>query len=286
LIKKCALISNVTNNVIFGITLIGFACVIDQGWTLHTKPWFGDIYAFELDSAFTYSRYHKVQDASVQLRHPSNDKLYSLDLGFTPSDYVDIDAEVEFADTPRQSFGWRSIALQGRYLWLNDVEGDPCSLISALNIREVSKHSVRDVSSPYHYYLNFEFNTAIGKEWSNKGAWTMRTYGLGALGMANRGSPWLKGIGIWETNLFDRHRFQLGIEGYFGLGDKKHVDVDHFHGWAKVHHQSIDLAVAYAYHMQIWGTFGLRYAHRIFAKNFPEHVNFITLFYHLPFSLF
>src|SRR5277367_6649476 len=95
LIRKCAL------------TLIGCACLMEQGWALNTKPWFGDIYEFALDSAFTYSRYHKVQDASVQLKHPSNDKLYALDLGFTPSDSVDLQAEVEFADTPRQSFGWR-----------------------------------------------------------------------------------------------------------------------------------------------------------------------------------
>ena len=129
--------------------------------------------------------------------------------------------EVEFADTPRQSFGWRSVALQGRYLWLNDVEGDPYSLISALNVREVSGHSVRDVSSPYHYYLNFEFNSAIGKEWSKEGLWTMHTYALGAIGMANRGSPWLRGMGAWEANIQDRHRFLLDIEGYFGLGDEK-----------------------------------------------------------------
>jgi hypothetical protein len=270
----------------FAIIFLGSACLIEQGWPLHTKPWLGNVYEFEWDGAFTYSRYHKVQDASVQLKHASNDKLYAWDLGFTASDSMDIQAEVEFADTPRQCFSWRSVALQGRYLWLNDVEGDSCSVITGFNIREVNRRSVRDVSSPYHYYLNFELNTAIGKEWSNDNSWTMRTYGFGALGTANRGSPWLKAMGVWEANVRDTHRFLLDIEGYFGCGDKKHVDVDHFHGWARVHHQSIDLAIGYAYHMQIWGTWGLRYAHRIFAKSFPEHVNFITLFYRLPFSIF
>jgi hypothetical protein len=274
LIKRCACI------------FLSITCLVEQGWTLYTKPWLGDVYEFQLDAAFTYDRYRKVQGASDQLKHPSNDKLYALDLGFTASDSIDFQAELEFAATPRQSFGWRSFALQGRYLWLNDVEGDPCSIITALNVREVSGHSVRDVSSPYHYYFNAELNTSIGKEWSSDGLWTMRTYGLTAIGMANRGSPWLKGTGVFETNILDTHRFLFDVESYFGLGSKKHIDVDHFHGWARVHHQSIDLGVAYAYHMQIWGTVGLKYAYRIFAKSFPEHVYFVTLFYRLPFSLF
>lgn len=266
--------------------LLSSAFLAPQACALHTKPWLGNGYEFELDSAFTYSRYRKVQDASVQLRHPSNDKLYALDLGFTASDAMDFEAEMEFADTPRQSLGWRSAALQGRYLWLNDIEGDPCSLITGLNVREVSKHSVRDVSSPYHYYLNFELNTAVGKEWSSQGLWTMRAYGLAALGQANRGSPWLRGLGVWEGNIRDRHRFLFDIDGYFGLGNKGHVDVDRFHGWARVHHQSIDLGLGYAMHMQIWGTLGIKFAYRLFAHSFPEHVYFLTFFYHLPFSFF
>jgi hypothetical protein len=244
------------------------------------------VYGFTLDAAFAYDRYRKVQDASVQLKHPSNDKLYALDLGFTASDSLDFQAELELADTPRQPLGWRSAAFQGRYLWLNDVEGDPVSLTTGIHVRSVSKHSVRDVSSPYHYYLNFELHSAIGKEWSKDGNWTMHMYGLAAIGQANRGSPWLKGLGAWEANLANRHRFLLDFAGYFGLGSKKHVDVDHFHGWARVHHQSIDLGAGYAYHMQIWGTLALKYAYRIFAKSFPENVHFITLSYHLPFSLF
>ena len=70
-----------------------FLCYSAQGYSLYTKPWVGNVYEFEWQSAFTYSRYHKVQDASVQLSHPSNDKLISLDLGFTASPRLDIQAE-------------------------------------------------------------------------------------------------------------------------------------------------------------------------------------------------
>jgi hypothetical protein len=253
---------------------------------LYTKPWLGNVYELEWQGAFTYSRFHKVADAAVQLKHPFNSRFYLMDLAFTASAVFDMQAEIEFADTSRQSFEWQSVALQGRYLWLNDIIGDPCSLITGVNARAVHRHSLHDPSCPYHYEYNFELTTAIGKEYSNEGDWTMRTYGLGGIGIANQGSPWLRALGVWQINRNDRHRFNLGINGYFGMGHKRHVNVNHFNGWAHVHHQSIDLSAGYEYHMQIWGTVGLQYAYRIFANSFPEHVNFITLFYRLPFSFF
>ena len=256
------------------------------GYALYDKPWFGDVYASDWQSAFTYSRYRKVADAAVQLQHPSNDKLLSLDLGFVPSAFWDVEAEIEFAATPRQKFNWRSIALQGRYRWLDDINGDSCSLVSGFSVRQVSGHSLRDVSCPYHSNINFELTNAVGKEWSKEGLWMMRTYGLAGLGIANHGSAWLRMLGGWEINHNDSHRLMLGIESYFGFGNIRHIDVNHFHGYAQVHHQSIDLTAGYAYHMRIWGSLGVNYTYRPFAKSFPEHVNFVTLFYHLPFSFF
>lgn len=264
-----------------------FSCA-ENAWALYTKPWLGNVYEFEWQSTFTYSRYRKVDDAAVQLQSPSNDKLFAFDLGFVPSESWDVQAEFELVATPRQKFSWRSWALQGRYLWLDDITGDPCSLISGFSVREVPRHSLRDVSCPYHSDFNFELTTAAGKEWSREGIWTMRTYGLGGVGIANHGAPWLRVLGVWEANCQDRHRFMLGLEGYFGFGNQRHVNTktNHFHTWANVHHQSIDLAVGYAYHMSVWGTLGVRYAYRPFANSFPEHVNFFTLFYRLPFSFF
>ena len=155
----------------------------------------------------------------------------------------------------------------------------------AAKYSRVLGHSLRDVSCPYASYFNAELTTALGREWSKEGFWTSRTYGFAALGMANQGAPWLRALGAWEVNWTDRHRLMLGFQGYFGFGGKKHVDVEHFHGWSHVHHQSIDLGIGYAYHTLIGGTIGFNYAHRVFAKSFPQNVNFFTFFYCLPFSL-
>jgi hypothetical protein len=255
-------------------------------FALQTKPWLGNQYEFDFDAAFTYSRYRKVQNASRQLKSPSNDYNLFFNLGFTPRYDIDVRTEFELADTPRQSFNWRSVALQARYQWLNDIAGDPISVTTGLNFRAVPGHSLRDVSCPYASYANYELTLSLGKEWSKGGDWIMRTYGYVTAGIANHGSPWTHQIFTWQFNWQDTHALFLFALGDFGFGHKQHVDVRHFNGWGKFQHQSIDLGVAYHYCFQIWGTLRVAYAYRVFAHNFPERVSFVTVAYYLPFSLF
>lgn len=263
-----------------------FVIISCSAFALETKPWLGNEYEFDFQSSFIYSRYHKVEGASKQLKGVSNDYDLFLDVGFTPLDTCDVRAEIEFADTPGQSFNWRSVALQSRYQWLDDISGDPVSFTTGFNVRGVPEHSLRDVSCPYASYANFELTGSIGKEWSKGGEWTMRTYGFVSLGIANQGSPWTEELAMWQFNWQDTHALFLFAEGDFGFGNKQHVNVKHFNGWGKIQHQSVDLGLAYRYRINIWGTLTLSYAYRVFAHNFPERVNFFMLSYLLPFSLF
>ncbi len=264
----------------------GLLTLTSPAFSLETMPWLGDQYVFDLESAFTYSRYRKVEGASKQIKGPSNDYDLLFDLGFTACPNVDFRAEIEFAETPRQPFNWRSAALQGRYQWLDDIAGDPVSVTTGFNVRAVPHHSLRDVSCPYASYANYELTVAVGKEWSKEGMWTMRTYGWTSLGIANHGLPWLQELAAYQMNWQDTHELSFYALGNFGLGGKQHVDVHRFNGWGEFQHQSIDLGVAYGYQFTIWGTLTAIYAYRVFAHNFPERVNFFTLAYTLPFSLF
>jgi hypothetical protein len=271
-----------------GVTLfwLGLIFCPALAFTLETEPWLGNQYEFDFESLFIYSRYHKVEGASKQLKSPSNDYDLFFDLGFTPYPVFDVRAEIELAETPRQSFNWRSAAIQGRFQWLNDIAGDPVSLTTGLNIRAVPHHSLRDVSCPYASYANYELTMSVGKEWSKEGEWTMRTYGYATAGIANHGSPWTQELFTWQFNWQDTHALSLFAAGDFGFGSKQHVNVHHFNGWGEFQHQSVDLGIAYRYQISIWGTLTVSYAHRVFAHNFPEHVNFFALAYYLPFSLF
>jgi hypothetical protein len=261
-------------------------CLTCPSFALETMPWLGNQYEFDFSSAFTYSRYHKVEGASVQLKNPSNDYDLLLDLGFTPYSLFDVRTEIEFAKTPRQSSNWRSVALQARYQWLDDISGDPLSLTTGFNVRAVPHHSLRDVSCPYASYANYELTVSAGKEWSKEAMWTMRTYGYASLGIANHGFPWIQELFVWQFNWQDTHELSLFTVGNFGFGNKHHVNVRHFNGWGKFQHQSIDLGIGYGYQFSFYGTLAVSYAYRLFAHNFPERVNFFTLAYSIPFSLF
>lgn len=255
-------------------------------FALEVEPWFSQPWECHLISAYTYSRFTHVQNAHPQIRHPFNDQMVSFALGTACGPSWAFDTEIEFVNTPVQRWGYRSFAAQGRYLWCDDIIGDPVSFATGLNIRAVSSHSLEDVSCPYHSYGNFELTGSLGKEWGRESLWVVRTFGFGGIGMANRGAPWMRLLASIEGNYDNRHRLAVFSLGYFGFGHKQTVDPDHFHGYANIAHRSIDLGAKYSYVFNIWGDLSLTYVYRPYAHAFPAHVNFITLSYNLPFSFF
>jgi hypothetical protein len=258
------------------------------GSALEVKPWLGNEWEFQFDAAYTYSHYPNVQNGHPALRRSSNDQLLTFDLGtvvMTPN--LDIQLEAEFADTPRQRWGVRSTAAQVRYQWLNDIPGDdPVSLTTGANLRFVARHSLHDVSCPYHSDVNFELNASLGKEWSRCASWSWRSFAFGGVGIANHGSPWLRALFAIEKNQQNCHQYGLFAGGYFGFGGQRKVRTRHFDGYGKIHHQSIDLGLGYRYLLGLYGSLSFNYAYRVFARSFPEHVNFFTVAYNIPFSPF
>jgi hypothetical protein len=253
---------------------------------LEIDPWFCNLWEFTFTPSYTYGRFHHVQNGHPQIKNVFNENLLNLALAVPPSLNWEVDGEVEFADTTRQSMGLRSGAAQVRYLWLDDVLGDAVSLTTGVSARGVSSHSLKDISCPYHSYANFEINTSIGREWDRGFDWRIRLYGFGAIGQGNVGYPWARAFATLEGNIQSTHRLGIFTEGYFGFGPHSRVSTNHFHGYADIRHQNIDLGVQYTYVFEIWGRLFFAYTRRLYAKSFPENVNFFTVSYMLPFSLF
>lgn len=251
------------------------------------KPWFDELLEFRLDSAYTYSVYSHVQGAHPPLQHTSNDQLLRFDLAVSPLEFLQAQAEIEFADTPRFAWGMRSTGAQLRRQFFDDITGDPFSLTSGLSVRYVPTRALSDVSTPYHAPWDFALTTSIGKEWSNGGPYfSFRTFGQIVIGMGNRGSPWLDFLAFFQTNHNDAHRLNVIAASSIGLGGQRTIDIDHFGGYARIQHRNIDLGVGYHYHFNVWGELGIDYTYRVYAHLFPERVNFLTASYSLPFSFF
>lgn len=251
---------------------------------LEVQPWFGDCLEFHFLANYTYSFFDKVQHGVPQLTSTFQSNVGYLGLDFSPTPEWSIDTDIQVADTTQESFNFRSIALQARYLWLDDIIGDPISFATGANGRFTNTASLHDVSCPSHANFDFELNFSLGKEWDISDSLAWRLWGFGCVGHANRGSPWVRAILAVEANYDDQHKFALLAEGSNGYGGHRTVLVDRFNGYAKIRQKSIDLCARYGYRLGVWGTLRFEYQRRVLAKSCPSQVNAFLFSYLLPFS--
>lgn len=255
---------------------------VSQG--LEVQPWFGDVYEFHFLGSYAYSRFHSVQGAVPQLTRPFNANWIYTGLEFCPASEWSVDGDLQFADTTKTSFNFRSGALQLRYLWLDDIVGNAVTLATGGNFRITSDESLHDVSCPSHSNVDFEINFSLGKEFDPSESWRWRLWCFGALGQANVGSPWVRAIAAIETNIEERHKWAIYGLGSNGYGRHTHPDPEHFNGYAKIRQKSIDLGIRYGYRMGVWGTLRLEYQRRLLAKACPQNTNTFILSLLIPFS--
>lgn len=250
---------------------------------LEVEPWFSEVYEFHFDGTFAYSRFNSVQGARPAISSPYNVFLIYSGLEFSSSPQWCVDGDVQLADTSRTDFHFRSCAIQFRYLWLDDIVGDPVSFATGGSLRVTSDRALHDISCPSHSNIDFEIHFSMGKEFDFSDCWEWRFWCFGALGQANVGSPWVRGIAAIAANIDDRHRWDLLALGSNGYGRHPHLNPDDFHGYAKIRQKSIDIGIRYGYRLGIWGTLRFEYDRRVLAKACPQNVNNFVVSYLLPF---
>jgi hypothetical protein len=263
--------------------LLLFPCML--GFGIELQPWFGDVYEFHFLGSYAYSWFHSVQGSSPPYNQFFQSHLIYTGLDFSPSPVWSIDMDLQFADTTKVSFNFRTAAIQARYLWLDDIVGDPISLTTGASIRTTATSSLKDVSCPSHGNVDFEGNFSLGKEFDPSDCWRFRVWAFGAVGHANRGSPWVRATVALETNINDVHKWAFFVDGINGYGGHTHINVDHFFGYAKVREKAIDLRLRYGCRTGVWGTVRLEYMRRVLAKCAPQRTNTLIVSYLLPFSL-
>lgn len=252
--------------------------------SLETNPWLANLFELHWTNGFAYQRYTAVEGANPPLQDPSNDYelFFALSIPFRPD--FNIDGEVKFVDTPRQSFSFRTTALQGRYVVWDDIMGDPVTFTVGSSFRYTGTRSLHDVSCPSHATLDVELNIAVGKEIDYRGFWFWRFWGYGSAGIGNRGSPWVYGILGLEASCEEIHQWALFFMGEHGFGKRNTIDINNFNGYGKIRQKSIDLSFRYGYKIGVWGTLFAEYQRRVMARLCPEYVNRFEFRYIVPFS--
>jgi len=263
----------------FAQTLCCFGFIVD--------PWFHTIAEFDLCSSYCYRYYSSVDRCVNRIHHHSHDQLIDLNVGLRFLPNWEAQLEVDFLHTSSYStWNMHRIGGQVRYLVLDDVAGDVISLTLGGRLFYVPNDVLHDVSSPYHASGNIELGIAVGKEVEKIDQWLYRFYGFLGVGQGSRGYPWMRSLLSAEMHYPSHHKFCLFSEGYMGCGGKDYVDVEYFKGYAKIKHRSVDLGCSYVYSFDIWGSLGVQYSYRIYARAFPKRLHAFKVEYRLPFSPF
>lgn len=264
-------------------TLPAALCGIEQA------PWFGTAFEFDRYLNADFYVFESVEGDGRSLHYCHLNQFYTAGLLF-PFEYPlgdawSIEAEATMANTQRQHFAVDHFSLTARYQWFNDLVGDPISLVTGINLSQAFTHSLRDISSFHHGKAEIEAHVSAGKELCSEQYWISRCWGLAAFGWGDHGSPWVRAHCEWDNNWCETHFTSFFIEGLWGLGGNQLHHLDHFRGYGSINHQSVDVGFKYYYQTECDSIVGLSYAYRVFARNFPQNSQYITLSIDYPFGI-
>lgn len=248
------------------------------------KPWFPRYLEFQSRFTYLHQQYHEIDTKVGCISRGANNDFYTGSLQLSYDVYC-AELETTFSATRRHHLGPDNIKATFRYQILDDVIGDPVSLVAGISLSQVFALALKDVSVFHHGQLEGEVNLALGSECPTWTSWLTRWWTVLALGTGDHGSPWVRGELAWERNWVDKHRFRLFTEMLFGLGGQRLRLFVPFKGYGPVHHQSIDFGLLYRYSLPCDGALSVGYSRRLFGKNCPVNVNFYFVQLLYPFGI-
>lgn len=267
------------------LILTSFLCLHIGLEATERSPWFGKVYEVETQIQATVETYRSINTKNGTWHRPSCDAFFDLSASTVRPEGIALEFEAITAVTRHRNYGFDSLLLTGRYPFMNDVVGDPLSITAGITLSKVFKPARHDLGIFHHGGIELEAHVAAGKEFSCMQFWTSRVWGVYGVGIADLGSPWMRGDLVWEHNWWDTARAGVFVHTLWGLGHRALKKKCHFHGYGPIHHQSIDLGVYYRHDFYCGIALTAEYAFRAFARNCPQHASFFILRLLYPFGL-
>lgn len=249
------------------------------------KPWYTPLLAPEAEFDVAIQAFRDVDTKFGDMRYSSCDVFVDLGLLLSPTETTSGEFEVALADTRKRTFGFDNIKLTGRYLWLNDVVGDPISLSMGVSLSSVFKPARHDIAVFHHGGIEGEFHIAAGQEFVCESFWTSRWWSVAAIGTGDIGSAWLRGDFHYEWNWWNKNQCDIFLHTLWGLGRRELRSVYYFDGYGPVQHYTVDIGASYIHIFDYGIELKMEYAHRVFAKYCPESANLFIFRVTYPFSL-
>jgi hypothetical protein len=146
--------------------------------------------------------------------------------------------------------------------------------------------SLKDISSFHHGRSEAEIFLSFGREEPLEltMTWASRWWGVLGIGVAERGSPWVRGDFAYEYRASLESEWRFFVNTLWGLGHK-YLHWHHFHGYGPIDHRSIDIGLRYTYLIEYVGHINFNYSYRVYAYNFPAHAHQVMIQFLYTFGL-
>lgn len=247
-------------------------------------PWYPRNLELQPKLTYLFQGYNSVRKGYHTEPFHSYNKFLTGSLGAALLCNLAAEIETTVARTRGKGLHFDNLRMTVRYQLLDDVVGDPLSVVVGLTGTQVFHRARHDVGSLHHGGIEGALHLAFGKECSCEEFWMNRVWGLVGVGCGDIGSAWLFGHLAAEKNCFDRHQVGVFLDWIAGLGHRT-LHPHHFGGYGPVAHRSIDLGLEYKFRLECDGIITLAFAHRIFARNYPNNANSYVVSFLYPFGL-
>lgn len=249
------------------------------------KPWFGNEYEVELRALGVYQNYDDLAVSHKRdSKHVENDAFMTFSAAY-PFRKFCCEFETTLADTRHQHGRLDNFRLTGRYQLLDEQEGDFLSVVVGLTVTQPLSRALHDISSFHHGHIEEENTLSFGKKYGDIGLkdYRYRWWNVFGIGLSDIGSPWMREYAAFEYRYEELHQFRAFINTLWGTGSEKLLRYC-FIGYGHIAHRSVDIGLRYEYDSNGWGALSVQYARRVYASNFPENANLISLEYYFPFG--
>jgi hypothetical protein len=262
------------------LLLLPFAATATQ-----YRPWFGEDKVIEVRPSYTFFYYPHVDQGGDTITHESYNHLGALSISGQTDCTWFAEAEIHTAGNEIRGWSVEDYTFTGRYKFLNDCAGDPISMTVGVTVAKVETAGRKDFSTFHAGQMEYELHTSFGKEWICRQYWTSRAWGYLGGGIANRGSPWIRGILGYDLNHWNCYHYGIFAQGLFGFGQHDLCLQEPFRGYGAIKYRSIDIS---AYFTKVFGNYAeltLEYTLRPWAYNFPTHAHAVTVRFMWPYNL-
>jgi len=268
----------------FGLFVVFLIFLPFYGFATQLEPWFGQDLLVEIRPKYCYRYYPHVNVAGKNVSRHSNDHFLSLSTSFAALNWISAEIELDTAASTHTGYSFEDWKFTGRYLFLNDIEGDPISLIVGASISQVTSPGLHNISYYHHGQMEYMAHVSLGKEFSCGQFWISRIWGYLQAGIANRGSPWTDLKIAYDWNRCDLVQYGIFLKGFIGYGSHR-LNLHHrFPGYGPIQYRAIDLGAYFNKVFPDWGELKLEYILRPWAYNFPTHAHSFIVTLMIPFN--